>query len=107
MKQIIKTFLPLVEYIDALPKRRRKEHISKLRDNIFKFLIDLLLNVDRGHLPIDGATLEKLRPYKKIVCKLISPKISLKARKQQFQKRDYFKRLISPLIPVLQQALLS
>ena len=64
-----------------------------------------IYNVDKGVLPIDGDTLEKLRPHKKTIHSLIAPKKSLKKRKQELVKQNHFQQLIGPLIPTLQNKL--
>ena len=98
-------YLPVLEYVHSLEKNRRKQHVLKMRDNVLKFVIDLLLNVDRGVLPVDAATIAQLRPYKNVIKSLTAPKKSLRQRRREFEKRDYFKLLISPLIPAIQQML--
>ena len=101
MKNKLRQFLPILEFIDALPPKERQLYISSAPTPLIKFISDLCFNVRIGNLPVENKILKKLKPFKKQIEKISAKKVSLKSRKNILQNKHFFSGVISPLIPIL------
>lgn len=101
MKRELKKHLPLFEYLIALTPSKRASTLQTLKSDVYQFIFDLLFNLNQGVVPVPDLVIEQLRPYKRVIKSLTVKQKSLKQRKKEFLKKDYFSKLFAPLLPVL------
>ena len=101
MKNKLKQFLPILEFIDRLSPQERKLYIRSAPTPLIKFVSDLCFNVLLGNIPVENKLLKKLNPFRKQIEQIAAKNISLKKRKKIFEKKRFFTGVICPLIPIL------
>ena len=101
MKNQIRQFLPILEFINKLPPKEKRSYICSAPIPLIKFISDLCFNVLLGNLPLENRLLKKLKPFKKHIENISVKKISLKSRRKILQKKRFFSGVITPLIPIL------
>lgn len=100
---VTKNQLVWLEYLKGVTPQKRGQFLRSAKKKNLKLIFDILLNVDRGIVPVGADILQALAPYKHVIHDLIKPKKSLKKRTEELLKKDYFHLLISPLIGTLQE----
>ena len=104
----LRHYLPIIEFIVKSSKDHKKSQLESIETNFFKFVLDFLLNLDCGNLPIDDLKLkEALKPYKKKISSLVMKKKSFKRRKTELLRNNTFSQIFTPLISFLQKLIIS
>ena len=97
----VRKHLPFLEYITRLSTDQRQKILKNTKKKDLQIVFDILLNLDRGNLPVEPNLVEQLRPYAAIIAKIIAPRIFLQKRKDTLLKEDLWPMLIAPLLPLL------
>ena len=101
MKKEIKHVLPALEFICQLNDKEQSLRIKKLDIKAVKTLLDILLNVYLGVLPVDTETIKSLKLEKKNISELVKKGKSLKGKIKILSKKGVFKKIFSPILPAL------
>ena len=95
--------LPAIEYICNLSSAEQNSHVKTIKKEFLKVLIDILLNVEKGALPVSPQVIQQLKPHKKLILSLTAKKSGLKARQKKLMKKGVFAKVFCPLLPVLRE----
>ena len=99
MRQTIKKFIPLLEMLQHLDEKNRRQYLKSAKNDLIKFLSEIVYNLNIGSLI--PPSLDKFRPFKKNIQRLSNRSISLAQRKKILSSSNFFSNVISPLIPIL------
>ena len=103
MKKQIRHMLPEIEYICNLSSAEQNSHVKTIKKEFLKVLIDILLNVEKGALPVSQEVIQQLKPHKRLILSLIAKKTALKTRQNKLMKKGVFAKIFCPLLPVLRE----
>lgn len=101
MNDLIREYLPVIEYLASLTEIERVAHMKHLEPSCVRFLIDLVLNVECGKCYVPPEIVEKLRKSKRKIRSLVKKNKSFTKRKKELSCKGIFADIYVPLIPVL------
>ncbi len=90
--------------IQLLAKAKRplvKSIIHAADKDLIICLCEIALNVIKGNVPLSPAQKRKLTPYKTGLREVVKKRVSLKKRKQVFQRGGFLGTLLATLTPLV------
>ena len=101
MKKLIRKYIPILELINSLSEKEKKNFFKTSNIEIIRFLSDLLYNINSSNIFLEKETLLKLKKFKKDIKTISKKKTTLAQRRKILSKKGFFHGAISPLIKEL------
>lgn len=76
----------------------RKVFLQKGSDEFIKAIIEIVLNVLKGNVDLTEKIKKKLKKYKRVMRKIICPKVSLKFKRRVLIQKGGFLNVILPAL---------
>ena len=94
-----KKILPSLEFLQKLSLAKRKTYILNASIETIRLFSDFVFNLNIGNFPIPEYLVDKIRPFKSQILSLCKKKKSIKARKEELIKKDFFGKILKNCHP--------
>ena len=101
----IKKYLPVLEYVASLSRKKQKEFITHADGNFLKIISEICYNINKGNLDLTGSQIKKLRPFRRDIEFLCKKSRSNTQRRHKLQKGGLIFNILSEVLPLVISAL--
>ena len=105
MAQKYKKLMNTLEFLEKLDKKQRKTFIQKSPSSSIRILSNFIWNLYNKNFPLSDEVIFKLKPMKKMFVEFCKKKNSLKLRKSLLLKENFLFKILSAVIPYMNEIL--